>query len=342
MIRNTQQGRQCWVNGVVCTIRNRLRAATWMVLTDDSIGVWVAFHLPDSWWQSHTVYFGSSAKPQRQQHGATDCHVDTSLIQCTVGHAGWMRATIVHGCTTTNTALPSTAIVSRETVVCANPQHATNTVFASHRMEPTRLGRCAGARSRYQLVALSRLGLSPVGWSKVQIGQQVVATGNSALLWVVLYVPETVFARFQSATNVFVASENLLQLATVSSSSAPLERLQGVADVFRGRRLLVMRAGTATLGEFLHATVRRQVGMDTRIAWVRPPNDGLLWDLAWNAKLQINNAEYRNSLLHRYRNDILQGLSPSPIHRAPPAQHVCFLSRQRRRKRGIARPWQLA
>ena len=302
--------------------------------TDDSRGVC------GEAWSFSTFQNPGGSRTQFTSDTVSNHNDNSTMLQTTMwihrrsdapSATGWIQATIVHGCTTTNiTTLPSTAIVSRETVVCANPPHATNTVFVIEWSqqdwdEVLELG--ANINLWHFHASVFRL------WAGVQIGQQVVTAGNSVLPWVVLYVPETVFARFQSTTNVFVASpEHLLQLGTVSSSSAHLERLQGVADVFRGR-LLVMRAGTATIGE-LHAAVRRQVGTDTRMAWVRPPNDGLLWDLAWDAKLQINNAECRNSLLHRYRNDILQGLSPSPIHKAPPAQHVCFLSRQRRSKWG--------
>jgi hypothetical protein len=162
-----------------------------------------------------------------------------------------------------------------------------------------------------------------------------VATNNAP--WVVLPLPPPVFARLgRYDQNIMVASPARLLEHSLSSSSSssksttPLEGLQGVADAFRGR-LMVIRSGATTVTE-LRAALREVDANPNVEMWIQPPNDGLLWDLAWDRNL-ASPSNCRYSLLDQYRNDFLTVLGTEGRPR-PPNRHVCYMSRQRRNKLG--------
>ena len=172
-------------------------------------------------------------------------------------------------------------------------------------------------------------------WAVVQMALSIAqAEGLNKPDWVVILFPDDAWAQTRLGTRkVFLPSAENLVNALNSSSRSPntLHSLQGLSDAFGGR--LVLASNAASLG-LLRSTMEEYHIPINMAMWVTPPDDGLMWDLAWDAGLSRSLSECRNSILLQYRQDMLNSVANQVIPKM--ARHVCVVSRQKRGLRNMA------
>lgn len=168
---------------------------------------------------------------------------------------------------------------------------------------------------------------------------------------IIMLLPDTAMQamKFPDELNtVHVTDHTLLDLHRAHRAlTSSVEGLQGIADAL-GNRLLLSRKGItrASLMSSLK-NARFSTWID---AWVIPPHDGFLWDIAHDDTLSGKLTKCHNSLLQQYGNDLLDFSSRMPISKnngtnsdsntsivhpqQTIAKHVCIVSRQSRNRPG--------
>lgn len=162
---------------------------------------------------------------------------------------------------------------------------------------------------------------------------------------IVLILPHAVLAAMRFPTDlgaIHVTPDSLFMLGSrhnVVQSS--LEGLHGIANAL-GNGLVVTRPGCPVPVIF---KILRDAQLSTNFeAWVVPPQDGFLWDIAHDTTLSGNISKCQNSLLQQYANDMLnfskfeRDITHPPRNDAAAtpeiAKHICIMSRQSRQRPG--------
>ena len=174
-------------------------------------------------------------------------------------------------------------------------------------------------------------------WVGLQIASHVaMANGLKASYdWIVILLPKQTWALTEfGSDSVFVPSpENLLASAIKSRNRTTnvMVALQGLTDAFGGR--VVLASDGVTVGQLRAVLEDNNAPVDIGM-WVNPPEDGLMWDLAWDQELSQNLADCRNSILLQYRKDMLGSVKSQRIPEV--SRHVCIVSRQGRDLRNLS------
>jgi hypothetical protein len=184
-------------------------------------------------------------------------------------------------------------------------------------------------------------------WAGLQIGFKVAKSFGIPIdpdqTWVVLLVPRDMWSilPISRQVNVFVLSPtNLMKISSHSSERYALHGLQGLSDVLGGKLVLVQHP-TTTLVELKQTLESIDAPIDISL-WITPPEEGLLWDLAWDQRLSqqgpLASGKCHNSLLMQYRRDIVRSIQSkkSKILRRSQPRHVCVVSRQGRGLRSLS------
>lgn len=172
---------------------------------------------------------------------------------------------------------------------------------------------------------------------------------------VILLLPDRALRKMKfpdTLNTLHVTDDTLLELHHVHRAlMSSVEGLQGIADAL-GNRLFLSRKGITRVS--LMNSLRKARFSTLIDAWVIPPHDGFLWDIAHDDTLSGKVVKCRNSLLQQYGNDLLYFSSRMPMSRnigTKPdlnssivrrqqtiAKHVCIVSRQSRDRPGSTEP----
>lgn len=171
-------------------------------------------------------------------------------------------------------------------------------------------------------------------WAGIQIATNVAkADGLKTPTWIVALLPEREWSLMgldPSCRLFFPSPANLLNV-TKDRSKYTMHGIQGLSDAFGGR--LILAHPEATIGELHKMLERNHAPIDIEM-WVSPPEDGLMWDLAWDESLSHSLGQCQNSMLFQFRNDLLSAVRS---HETPNvARHVCIVSRQERDLRNLS------
>jgi hypothetical protein len=171
-------------------------------------------------------------------------------------------------------------------------------------------------------------------WAGLQLATTVAkADGLKTPTWIVALMPATAWSLmgFDSSYHVFFPSPANLLNITTDKTKYTIHGIQGLADVFGGR--LILAHPETTIGE-LHKILEQNHAPTDIEMWFSPPEDGLMWDLAWDESLSKSLRQCQNSILFQFRNDLLSAVSS---HEKPNiARHVCVVSRQGRGLRNLS------
>ena len=167
-------------------------------------------------------------------------------------------------------------------------------------------------------------------WTGFQIAINVAeADGLRIPTWIVALWPEAAWAEMGlDSHQVFVPSHGNLINVTMNMRPA----VQLLSDMFGGR--LILARQLTTIGQ-LNAILHQSHAPSDIEMWISPPENGLMWELAWDASLSNDLRLCRNSMLLNYRNELLNALSSEDIPHIHIARHVCVVSRQERDRRNM-------